>query len=85
MISAAAHKRKTHALGTAFSPHVGLNWQAVLNDPCQPLVITNNAAKAAQLCAAGQPAIAVLGISEADLTAWLRARGANVRTKAEAH
>jgi hypothetical protein len=78
---AAAAKSSTATLPQAAS----LDWRAALGNVRQPLAITNNVAKAAQLCALGQPAIAVLGVSEAELTAWLRARGAHVVTKGSAH
>lgn len=62
-----------------------LNWRAVLNDPRQSIVLTNSTAQAMRLCREGVPAIAVLGISAADLTTWLRAKGARVITKGSAH
>lgn len=56
----------------------GLDWARVAADPRIPLVITNRPAKAVQLCESGQPAIAIMGASEAKVKRWLRKRGAKV-------
>jgi hypothetical protein len=62
-----------------------INWYSIMNDPRAAIVFTNSVAQARRLCERGQPAIAVLGMSTAALTQWVRARGGKVRCKAEAN
>lgn len=63
----------------------GLDWSRIAADPNIPLVVTNRPSQAVRLCQQGQPAVAIMGASEAAVAKWLRARGANVIDKAGAH
>jgi hypothetical protein len=62
-----------------------IDWRAVATDVTQPIVITNRPSQALRLCQSGQPAIAVIGMSERAVQQWLRDRGANVKEKKGAH
>jgi len=63
----------------------GLDWSATLANINQPLIFVRSPFQAAKLCMAGQPAIAMIGVSEGKLATWLRKRGARVHTKVNAY
>lgn len=64
---------------------IGVDWAAVAADPRQSIVFVSRPQEAQRLCAKGQPAIAVTGISKGKLAKWLRQRGAVARDKSGAH
>lgn len=67
-----------------FKPRgAGIDWRVIEQDEEEAVVITNNAVKATELCLQGQPAIAVVGVSERSLATMLRRRGARVISKKE--
>lgn len=55
-----------------------VDWNKVSRDHRCAIVFTNTIASALKLCRQGQPAIAVIGVTQHDLKAWLALRGANV-------
>jgi hypothetical protein len=57
----------------------GIDWSRIMADPSIPLVITNRPCQAEHLCRLGQPAIAIMGASEATVMKWLHDRGADVK------
>jgi hypothetical protein len=59
----------------------GIDWGAVNHDARISIVLTNSVSAAQRLCAAGQPAIAVLGLSKGALTQWLRSRAVIAKTE----
>jgi len=63
----------------------GMDWGAITADASVPLVFTNSMAQARRLCIEGHAAVAVLGLSKAKLSRWLRKHGANVIEKGSAH
>lgn len=55
-----------------------MDWRRIMADPSQPVALVNRLSVALQLCAAGQPAIAVLGVSGEKLAEFIKKRGARV-------
>jgi hypothetical protein len=62
-----------------------IDWTAVSRDKRMAIAFTNNVSEAVRLCARGQPAIAILGLSKGKLAKVLRRLGSNVVDKTAAH
>ena len=61
------------------------DWDAIRRDTRQALVIVNNPIRAYELCAQGQPTVAVLGASRGWLRKWIQERGGIVKDQRDMH
>lgn len=63
----------------------GTDWEAIRRDTRQSLVIVNNPVRAYELCAQGQPTVAVLGASRGWIRKWIQESGGNVKDQHDMH